>query len=95
MAGIFSVIRNASVPIGVATPGQPNIASTLWRSVSDQTNRVYYFETARTPNTFWVELKKLDLSAGAQTKKLELAGDQTYAGEVSDQFKPAQPFRIR
>ncbi|KFC62364.1 Choloylglycine hydrolase precursor [Bosea sp. LC85] len=95
LAGLLSVIRNASVPIGVATAGQPNISSTLWRSVSDQTNQVYYFETAHTPNTFWVDLKKFDLSAGAGTRRLELTGGQIHAGEVSSQFKPAEPFKIR
>lgn len=27
MASVFSVIRNASVPYGISTPGQPNISS--------------------------------------------------------------------
>jgi choloylglycine hydrolase len=43
VAAAFSVIRNASVPLGISTPGEPNIASTLWRSVSDHKNRRYYF----------------------------------------------------
>ncbi|SNS43623.1 linear amide C-N hydrolase [Sphingopyxis indica] len=95
LAGIFSVIRNASVPIGVSSPGQPNISSTLWRTVSDHKNLVYYFESSHTPNTFGVDLKKFDLSVDAQTKKLEMTGGQIYAGEVSSQFKPAEPFKIR
>ncbi len=44
VAEAFSVIRNASVPLGISTPGEPNIASTLWRSVSDQKTRRYFFE---------------------------------------------------
>jgi choloylglycine hydrolase len=43
LAAAFSVIRNVSVPLGITTPGQPNIASTLWRSVIDQKNKRYYF----------------------------------------------------
>lgn len=57
VASVLSVIRNASVPLGISTPDQPNISSTLWRTVSDQENRVYYFESTSTPNTFWVDLK--------------------------------------
>ncbi|WP_234682706.1 linear amide C-N hydrolase [Bradyrhizobium monzae] len=95
VAGILSVIRNASVPIGVATPGQPNISTTLWRSISNQTSLTYCFETARTPNTFWIDLKKFDLSDGAPTKRLELTNGQIYAGEASEQFKPAAPFKLR
>jgi hypothetical protein len=57
-------------------------------------NLIYYFESSRTPNTFgWIS-RSSTLSAGAQTKKLELTGGQIYAGEVSGQFS-RQPFRIR
>ena len=53
VASAFSVIRNASVPFGISTPGQPNISSTLWRTVSDHKNRRYYFfESDRSPNVF-------------------------------------------
>lgn len=62
VASVFSVIRNCSVPFGISSPTEPNISSTRWRSVSDQKNLVYYFETALTPNTFWVDVKGFDLS---------------------------------
>jgi len=35
VASVFSVMRNVSVPRGIATPAQPNIFSTIWRTVSD------------------------------------------------------------
>ena len=34
VATVFSVMRNVSVPIGIKVPGQPNIADTLWLTVS-------------------------------------------------------------
>ena len=37
-------MRAVSVPLGITTPNEPNISSTLWRTVSDQKNLVYYFE---------------------------------------------------
>jgi penicillin V acylase-like amidase (Ntn superfamily) len=43
IAAAFSVIRNVSVPIGIITPGQPNISQTIWRTVSDYKNKRYYF----------------------------------------------------
>lgn len=55
---VFSVIRNCSVPFGISSETEPNISSTRWRSVSDQHDLVYYFETVLTPNTFWVDLKR-------------------------------------
>ena len=36
VAGVFSVMRNVSVPLGISIPEQPNIASTRWRTVADQ-----------------------------------------------------------
>ena len=60
----FSVIRNASVPLGISTPAEPNIASTLWRSVSDQKNRRYYFESTRSPSIFWVNVAELNFAPG-------------------------------
>ncbi len=97
VASVFSVIRNVSVPYGITTPDQPNISSTRWRTVSDQKRLMYYFESARTPNVFWVDLRKLDFSAETgKVKKLNLGPDQTkiYSGEVSGQFVETKPFRF-
>lgn len=92
VAGAFSVIRNASVPLGITTPGQPNIASTLWRTVADHKNRRYFFESARTPNVFWVNLAEMNFSAGQPVRKLLLTGGAIYAGNTSSQFEAVQPF---
>lgn len=92
---VFSVIRNCSVPYGITTPGFPNISSTRWRVVADQKNKVYYFENVLTPNTVWVDLKKLDLSEKGSVMKLNLSNNETYAGETSAQFKKTPPFKFQ
>ena len=46
---VLSVMRNVSVPFGITTPDKPHISSTRWRSVSDQKNKIYYFESVMTP----------------------------------------------
>jgi penicillin V acylase-like amidase (Ntn superfamily) len=92
VAAVASVMRAVSVPLGMHTPGEPNAASTLWRTVADQTNRVYMFDSATSPNTFWVPLAKLDFSEGAKVKKLTLTGGKVYAGDASSKFEPAEPF---
>lgn len=94
VAGVMSVIRNVSVPYGFAIEGFPNLSTTRWRVVSDQKNLVYYFETALTPNTFWVDLKNFDFSKGNEVKKLDVSNDQTYSGEASAHFETAQPFKF-
>jgi len=94
VASVFSVIRNASVPYGFEIEGYPNLSTTRWRAVADQKELVYYFETALTPNTFWVDLKKIDFSQKASVKKLDLANHKTYAGETSGQFVKSDPFKF-
>lgn len=94
VAQVMSVMRAVSVPLGITTPDEPNIASTLWRSASDQKNLVYYFDSATRPNTFWVSLAKLDLSPGAPVGKLTIQNGEVFAGEVADQFEKAEPFKF-
>lgn len=92
IASAFSVIRNASVPLGISTPGEPNISSTIWRTVSDHKNRRYYFESARSPNVFWIDLADLNFKPGQPVKKLTLTGGAIYAGDASAKFEDAKPF---
>ena len=94
LASVFSVIRNVSVPYGITTPDQPNISSTRWRTVADHKRRLYFFESALTPNTFWVDLNKINFAVGAQVLKLDLGRDQrnVFAGDALGQFQPSAPF---
>ncbi len=95
LASVFSVIRNASVPFGITTPDEPNISSTRWRTVADHKRMLYFFESALTPNTFWVDLNDVDFSADTgQVLKLDLGPDQrnVFAGNALAQFKPSKPF---
>jgi len=93
-ATVFSVVRNASVPYGISTPDQPNISSTRWRTVSDHKSLRYFFESALSPNTFWVDLANLDFSPGAPTRMLPLGDGEknVYAGDTAAKFEPATPF---
>lgn len=97
IASAFSVIRNVSVPFGITTPDQPNISSTRWRTVSDQKRKLYFFESALTPNTFWVDLTKLDFSEETgKVMKLDLGPNQSriYSGLANDQFTESKPFKF-
>lgn len=94
VASVFSVLRNVSVPYGFQIEGYPNLSTTRWRVVADQKNLVYYFESALTPNTFWVDLKKVDFSEKAGVKKLDLSNHRTYSGETSEAFQPSPPLKF-
>lgn len=94
VASVFSVMRSVSVPLGISTPDQPNNSSTRWRSVSDQKNRIYYFETTLAPAILWVDLKEAGLAPGAPVKKLTLTGGEEYAGDATAKFVETKPFEF-
>jgi penicillin V acylase-like amidase (Ntn superfamily) len=97
LASVFSVIRNVSVPYGITTPDQPNISSTRWRTVADHKRKLYFFESAMTPNVFWVALNSIDFSAtSGKVKKLDLGADQknTFSGATNEQFKESEAFKF-
>ncbi|KUI99610.1 linear amide C-N hydrolase [Vibrio sp. MEBiC08052] len=100
-ATTLSILRNTSAPLNIKNPdpNKPNEASTIWRTVADQKNLRYYFDSALSPNVFWIDLNKVNLSDTGVVKKLNLQPErievdgheqeikQVYAGEVSAQFK--------
>ena len=97
IASTFSVIRNVSVPFGITTPDQPNISSTRWRTVADHKRKLYFFESALTPNVFWVDLTRMDFSEDAgKVMKLDLGPNQAniYSGMVNAAFREAEPFKF-
>ncbi len=87
-------MRNVSVPRGISTPGQPNISSTIWRTVADQKNRVYYFEDTASPGLVWVDLKVIDFQPGSGIRKLTLHGNPDLTGNQTSNFKSAVPFHF-
>lgn len=95
VASVFSVIRNVSVPFGLNTEEEPNISSTRWRTVVDHKRGIYFFESALTPNIFWVDLKHVDFSKETgKVKKLDLGPEQQniFSGDAVDKFVDAKPF---
>lgn len=92
LAAVLSQVRSVSVPLGIADPELPNIASTIWRTVADHANRLYFFDSAVSPSVFWVDLAKVNLAEGAPVGRLWLEEHPILAGEVSAQFAPSEPF---
>ena len=90
----LGVMRSVGVPLGITTPGQPNVSSSLWRTISDHKNLVYYYDSATSPSIFWIDLKKIDFSKGTPTKKLDLRDGKIYSGNANDSFVDASPFKF-
>ena len=92
IAGVISVARNIAQPFGSPDQNRPNISSTRWRTVSDLTNGVYFFESTTSPNIIWVFLRKLKFEKGSPVKKLDLVNEPDRIGDVSAEFQDSQPF---
>lgn len=98
LASVFGVIRSVSVPLGISVADQPELSSTRWRTVFDHKRQLYFFDSVMTPNTFWVDLKKIDFSKETgKVKKLDLGVDQshTFSGDATSEFKDSAPFKFQ
>ena len=70
VAGVMAIMRNVSVPFG-APYGDFGVYNTEYRTVTDLTNRTYFFELTTSPSVIWVRMAGLDLTAGAPTLVLD------------------------
>ena len=90
IAGVLGVMRNVAQPFGPASVDEPNTSATIWRTVADVSNRTYFFESSSSPNIIWVKLDNLDFT---KTQKLDLTINPDRVGDVTAEFKSAEPFK--
>ena len=93
LAGVFGVLFNCSVPVGISLPDNPEISSTRWRSVSDQKKLTYYYATTLNPSVMCVNLNEVLLTPGSPVLKLDLINSKKYyGGDVIKDMKKAKEF---
>jgi penicillin V acylase-like amidase (Ntn superfamily) len=91
VATMFAIARNASVPFGAPYKGF-GIYNTEYRTVTDATNKRYFFELTTAPNVIWTDLSKMDLRSGAPVKMLN-PDDINLSGDVSGAYhRAAAPY---
>ncbi|MEV3976971.1 choloylglycine hydrolase, partial [Streptomyces sp. NPDC050698] len=63
-------------------------------TVVDHKRTLYFFESAMTPNTFWVDVASMDLAEGTAVRKLGLGPNEStvYSGDSTDRFERAEAF---
>ena len=86
-AEVFSVIRNASTPFGVADPARPYISTTRWRIFADLTNLNYAFEDTVRPNVVWTNFGNLNFEPGPELR-VDPARKPALSGDISEYFAP-------
>lgn len=96
IATTAGMIRAVSVPMEPINIHTPNITPTLWRTISDTKDKVYYQESATDGKVFWVEISNLDLSTRGHTLKLPLMGVNwtERVGDMTAEFETATPFEF-
>lgn len=91
VAGVMAIMRNVSVPFG-APYAEFGVYNTEYRTVTDLTNRMYFFELTTSPNVVWVDFDGLKF-ADATTPLVADPYDVTLVGDISDRFSPREmPF---
>jgi choloylglycine hydrolase len=84
VAGLMAIMRNVSVPFG-APYAEFGVYNTEYRTVTDLTNKMYFFELSTSPSVIWVEFDKLAVDA----EPLEIDPyDEALVGNVTERFRP-------
>lgn len=83
-ASVMAIMRNVSVPFG-APYADFGIYNTEYRTVTDLTNRTYFFELTTSPNVIWIHMDRLNLAEGAPTLSID-PYDETLVGDVTERF---------
>lgn len=93
LAGVFGVLFNCSVPVGITLPDNPEISSTRWRSVADQKKLRYYYGITLNPSVMWVDLNEFLLTPGSPIMKLDIIGQtKMYVGDVIKDMHPSKGY---
>lgn len=84
----FSVLQSASQPYTLPTDQNPHGSTTIWHTVSDLTNKQYYYQSTFNLNLMSMSLLKFNLRPGAPVMMLSLDDNENLAGDVTQLFKP-------
>ena len=87
VASVLAIMRNVSVPFGAPYKGF-GVYNTEYRTVSDTTDKLYFFELTTSPNVIWTDLRKLDFRPGAPVRVLN-PDSLDLSGDVSGDYRRA------
>jgi len=88
VAGVMAIMRNVSVPFG-APYADFGVYNTEYRTVTDVTNKMYYFELTISPNVIWVDMFRLKLEPGSLPLVID-PYDDSLVGDVTERFVPQE-----
>jgi choloylglycine hydrolase len=90
LAEVYSIAKTVSVPRGAKNTStginSEDTWPTLWTTLADANNRLYFFQASGSPNMFWIDLVKIHFDKGAPVKYVS-GEDISLVGEVSKKLK--------
>ena len=82
LAGVLSIIRGVSTPVSVVLDVKhPNNTSTIWRTMADLTENVFYYDSALANTFAWVDVNRIDFT---EEKNLPLSDGRVLNGDITD-----------
>ncbi len=89
IAGVLSVMRNVSQPFRSAgDPTLPNESTTLWRTIADLKERLFFFESTTNPVIVWLNAGTLDKMGYFDNKqperRIDLVKNRELIGDLSE-----------
>lgn len=89
---LISIMANVSVPFNYEIPGQPELSTTQWFTISDVNRGRYYMKFADSEGTFYIDLSLLSLHPGSPVLKLDTSRHSDFFGCMNDRLAKSRPF---
>jgi len=90
VANLLATMRNVSVPVS------KNVKSiTQWRTISNLSKGIYYFDSPHRLNLVSVNMADFDLSIGSSEMLFDPERGPALTGNVNHSFAPAKPFEFK
>jgi len=90
LSEVLSILNNAAQPYTLPSEKNPYAAKTIWRTVTDLTNRIYYYQTTDAQNLVMVSLDTFNLKPDAPIMQLDLVRHPEYVGDMTAKFEPLE-----
>lgn len=94
VAALMSVMRNTAAPFGLTSDGRPDVSTTRWRTIMHLPKGTIYYDSVVSPSVFWVDAYAFDYREDNEPKKLQVVENYDLAGDVTNQFIPAEMFHF-
>lgn len=92
---VISVLNNAAQPFtNRVDSNRPNLSSTLWQTVANNTNLTYYFHSLKMRGAIWLDLKTLNFKSSARILCLPLYNNPNLSGDIANKLIPCQLFKF-